>query len=139
MLQGFVQFGCLGSDDPTSTTLSLETHNLVDIGTKIILESQRTLWNVMSFWKRSQDPEAVPTAVPPPESKGWWTRLRETAGMGDEPEEVEMVEPSLLQQVNQAATLNRTQVRSGNSYEEVPKEPCNFLVKSRVLSLLYYL
>jgi len=66
----------------------------------------------MSFWKRSQDPEAVPSAVPPPESAGWWTRLKERVGMGDEPEEVEMVEPSLLQQVNQATTLNRTQVRN---------------------------
>ncbi|EIE18574.1 SFT2-domain-containing protein [Coccomyxa subellipsoidea C-169] len=63
----------------------------------------------MSFWKRSQDPEAVLSAVPPPESKGWWTRLKETAGLGDEPEELEMVEPTLLQQVNQATTLNRTQ------------------------------
>ncbi len=71
----------------------------------------------MSFWKRSQDPEAVPSAVPPQEGKGWWTRLKERTGLGDEPEEVEMVEPSLLQQVNQATTLNRTQVRNGDNKE----------------------
>jgi hypothetical protein len=65
----------------------------------------------MSFWKRQQDPEAVPSAVPAAsEGGGWWTRLKDRVGL-NEPEEIEMAEPSLLQQVTQATTLNRTQVQ----------------------------
>lgn len=65
----------------------------------------------MSFWKRTPDPEAVPSAVPATtEGGGWWSRLKERVGLNDEPEEIEMAEPTLLQQVQTATTLNRTQV-----------------------------
>ena len=64
----------------------------------------------MYFWRR-QDPDSVPSAVPvKPEAGGWWFRLKEGVGMGAQPEEIELGEPSLLQQVNQVTTLNRMQV-----------------------------
>ncbi len=57
--------------------------------------------------------------------------------MGDEPEEVEMVEPTLLQQVNQATTLNRTQVRNGENKIGLQAALCMILLYHQDVILWY--
>ena len=42
--------------------------------------------------------------------------------MGEQPEEIEMGEPSLLQHVSQATSLNRTQASSASSHTSSVKQ-----------------